>query len=77
MEELYQRFIYETEIYSTQSSGEPELLVVATLLPTGAVETQVNTSHIIEKINYIKDTYDDEFKMKRNPEIQIVGFLLY
>lgn len=76
MEELYQRFKYETQVYSAENAGEPELLVVATRLPTGAVETQINTSNIIEKINYIKETYDDEFKMKRNPLIQIVGFLI-
>jgi len=35
-------------------------LVVAIELPTGAIELQINSDKIMEKIDYILDNYDEE-----------------
>lgn len=71
MTELRKRFIEEVKIKTA-----PELLVVAVKLPTGAIETIVNTSKLEEKIHYYMDAYDDEFRLKTNTAIQIVGYML-
>lgn len=71
MTELRKRFIEDVK-----EKTAPELLVVAIKLPTGAIETIVNTSKLAEKIQYYMDAYDDEFKLKANPAIKIVGYML-
>lgn len=68
--------LYERFCDKVLTTVEPKLLITATLLPTGAIETQMNTDNLKEKIAYIHDTYDKDFKMKRVPEIQIIDFIL-
>jgi hypothetical protein len=52
------------------------LVVVAVQLPTGAVETITNTEYIPEKIGYYQNAYDDKFRLKANPEVKIVGYMI-
>jgi hypothetical protein len=52
------------------------LIVVAVKLPTGAVETITNTEYIPEKLGYYLNAYDDQFRLKANPEIKIVGYMI-
>jgi hypothetical protein len=54
----------------------PQYLVVAVKLPTGATELITNTIMIKEKIEYYISAYDDTFRLKTNPEVSIVGFML-
>lgn len=54
----------------------PKYLVVAVKLPTGAIELITNTEQIQSKIEYYKNAYDENFCLKTNPVIQIVGFML-
>lgn len=71
MNSLRARFYVEAH-----SAENPAVLVVAIKLPSGAIETITNTELLHSKINYYTEAYDEEFKLKNNPEISIVGFML-
>lgn len=78
-ESLRDRFIRETAEYipdEQKMAKAARYLVAAVLLPTGAVELITNTQYVPSKIEYYLKAYDDEFKLKTNPAIQIVGFML-
>jgi hypothetical protein len=65
------------ELSNIKCSGDkPKVLVTAVKLPTNAIEIITNTDNLEEKINYLTSAYDDEFKLKTNPRVQIVGFML-
>jgi hypothetical protein len=53
-----------------------KVLTVAVRLPNGAIEVITNTSEIPSKIGYYLNAYDKDFKLKANPQIQIVGYML-
>lgn len=53
-----------------------KVLTVAVLLPSGAIEVITNTDKLAEKIEYYLDAYDEDFRLKSNPEIKIVGYML-
>lgn len=55
---------------------DPKVLVVVVQLPNGALETITNTYKLDEKIQYYTNAYDERFKLKTNPNVQIVGFIL-
>ncbi|KIL35159.1 hypothetical protein SD71_16160 [Cohnella kolymensis] len=75
IERLKSRFILDAHDFA--SSGRvPEVLVTAVRLPTGAIETITNTQQLPEKIEYISKSYDDDFRLKANPSVQIVGYML-
>lgn len=65
---------FEFDVASLDST--PRVLVTVTRVPSGALETQVNTEKLAEKIDYIMNTYGNDFSMVGKPEIQIVGFIL-
>ena len=48
---------------------KPSYIVTAVKLPTGAIELAVNDKNIYEKICYILDAYDDDMRLKTNPDI--------
>lgn len=50
-------------------------MIAAVKLPTGAVEVITNTALIPTKVNYYNNAYDEEFKLKTNPNVQIIGFM--
>lgn len=54
----------------------PEAIVTAIQLPTGALEITTNTSKIAEKIDYILNAYDDDFRLKNNQSVVIKGVML-
>jgi hypothetical protein len=56
--------------------GEFNVLVTAVKLPTGAIETIINNKELKTKIEYLVNAYDDDFCLKNNPQVQIVGFML-
>lgn len=62
--------------FLTDGNSEFKVLVTAVKLPTGAIEAITNTEFLETKIEYLKDAYDHEFKLKNNPNVQIVGFML-
>lgn len=52
-----------------------QYLVTAVKLPTGAIELSINNEHLMAKLEYIRDAYDDMMRLKANPEIQMVSLL--
>jgi len=55
---------------------EPKLLVTVVQLPSGGQEVATNSSNIEEKINYILENYDDDFRFKKSPQVQVIGYIL-
>ena len=55
---------------------EPNVLVVAVQLPTGAIEIITNTTNIDAKLEYYTTMYDDEFRLLTNPKVRIVGAMI-
>ena len=54
----------------------PLVLVVAVKLPSGAIEVITNTQNIEEKLKYYYEAYDDDFRLKTNTVIKVVGFMV-
>lgn len=52
------------------------VLTVAVKLPSGAIEVITNMEDTAEKVLYYTDKYDDDFRLKANPAIQIVGCMV-
>jgi len=69
--QLRARFLQEAE----EKGSTAQMLIVAVKLPTGAVELITNTALLHTKIDYYKNAYDEEFRLKRNSNVQIVGFM--
>ncbi len=69
--QLRTRFIDEAE----EKGPTAQMLIVAVKLPTGAVELITNTAMLHTKIDYYKNAYNEEFKLKGNTNVQIVGFM--
>ncbi len=69
--QLRTRFIEEAE----EKGPTAQMLIVAVKLPTGAVELITNTAMLHTKIDYYKNAYDEEFRLKGNSNVQIVGFM--
>lgn len=55
---------------------KPTYFVTAVKLPTGAIELAVNVDNIADKIDYILDAYDDNMKLKTNPEVELQNMLI-
>lgn len=72
---LRRRFLFETDKQNFELE-KVKYLVVAVKLPTGAIELITNTDQIESKVEYYKNAYDDNFCLKTNPAIQIVGYML-
>lgn len=69
---LKQRFLDDAE----KLSGEFNVLVTAVKLPSGAIETITNHQELKSKVEYIASGYDNDFRLDRNKEVQIVGYLI-
>jgi hypothetical protein len=69
--QLKARFLQEAE----EKAHTAQMLIAAVQLPTGAVELITNTTLIPTKAEYYKTAYDEEFKLKTNPNVHIVGFM--
>ncbi|MNB67587.1 hypothetical protein D3C87_954980 [compost metagenome] len=54
----------------------PRLFIAVTQLDTGALETQINTDMLEQKLQYVLANYDDDLKLIRNPAIQIQAFII-
>lgn len=52
------------------------VLVIAVKLPTGATEVITNYQQVASKVEYYLSAYDDNFKLRSNPEVRVVGFML-
>lgn len=68
---LKQRFLEETTDLQDKS-----VLVTVVKLPTGAKEVITNSDNLHSKVEYLKATYDEDFKLRANPAVQIINFLI-
>jgi hypothetical protein len=71
MNEIRNRFLDDVDCVK-----EPKVITVAVELPTGAIEIITNTQFVKEKIQYYLQAYDDEFRLRANPAIAIVGHMI-
>lgn len=55
---------------------EPQYIVTAVQLPTGAVELAVNDKEIASKIDYILEAYDDDMRLKTNTSIVMKNIMI-
>lgn len=55
---------------------EPQYIVTAVKLPTGAIEIAVNDKEIASKIDYILDAYDDNMCLKTNTSIVMQNIMV-
>lgn len=68
---LKERFVEEVK-----TVGTPQIISVAVKFPSGAIEVITNTQETVSKADYYINTYDDEFKLKHNKAIHIVGYMI-
>ncbi|MNB69340.1 hypothetical protein D3C75_158680 [compost metagenome] len=54
----------------------PKLFITVTKLATGALETQINTDMLEQKIQYVMANYDEDLCLLRVPAIQIQAFII-
>lgn len=55
---------------------KPSYIVTAVKLPTGAIELAVNNDHIVEKIDYILEAYDENMCLKTNPAVVMQNIMV-
>lgn len=62
---------YLDAVKAAIAGGEfkPQAIVTAIELPTGAMEISINHNAIVEKIDYILESYDDEMRLKTNEKV--------
>lgn len=71
------RLNFEQEVHCwRQENMTPKCIVVAVQLPTGAIEVITNSEEVDTWIDYYLNAYDKEFKLKNNPGVQIVSFMI-
>lgn len=58
------------------ASFVPSYLVTAVKLPTGAIELAINNTGIAEKIDYILEAYDENMRLKANPEVEMIQLMV-
>ena len=54
----------------------PQYIVTAVKLPNGAIELAVNHDKILEKIDYILGAYDEDMRLKTNPEVEMKNLMV-
>jgi 3-oxoacyl-ACP reductase-like protein len=63
--------------YASKSEhGVVTAIVVAMVLPTGAVEIITNTQFIPEKMAYYNDMYDELLRLKANDNVYMKGWMI-
>lgn len=72
---LKQRFEKELDAWNF-GGKEMSVVVVAVKLPNGAIETIQNTQSLWSKVDYYRTMYDDEFRLKANPAVEIIGYMI-
>lgn len=66
----------EQLIAVAETIKEPKVLVVAVQLPTDAIEIITNTTNIDAKLEYYAAMYDDEFRLRANPKVRVIGAMI-
>ena len=61
---------------AAEETFKPTYLITAVKLPTGAIELAINDRDIVDKIDYILGAYDDEMRLKANPEVIMSNIMI-
>lgn len=72
---LKERFNHDIALL-VATNDSLNVVVVAVRLPTGAVEVITNTTSLWNKLEYYQKAYDNEFKLKTNMDIKIIGYMI-
>jgi len=59
-----------------EESFEPSYIIVATKLPSEAIELAINTTEFIKKITYMLEAYDEDMHLKANDKVSIVNLMI-
>ena len=59
-----------------ENAFEPQYIITAVKLPTGAIEIAVNNKEIAKKIEYILEAYDDDMHLKTNQDITMQNIMI-
>lgn len=59
-----------------EDAFEPQYIITAVKLPTGAIEIAVNNKEIAKKIEYILEAYDDDMHLKTNQDIVMQNIMI-
>lgn len=54
-----------------------KIIILVIELPSGALEVITNSENLIDKMQYIINTYDDRLHMKSNQDIRIADYIIY
>lgn len=76
---LRAKFITDVEHEKRSCSHMPFegcVLIAVVQVPTGAKEVIVNHEYIAEKVDYYMKAYDEQFRLKTNSDVRIVGIML-
>lgn len=71
MKNLKMKFIKDLANIKT-----PRVISVMVKLPSGAIEVITNFEDTENKTTYYVANYDDHFKLKHNPNIQIINYMM-
>lgn len=63
-------------IHPERNQLVPQYIVTAVKLPNGAIELAVNHDKILEKIDYILGAYDEDMRLKTNPEVEMKNLMV-
>lgn len=55
---------------------KPSHIVTAVQLPTGAVEIAINTEKIPEKLQYMLEAYDENMRLRTNPNVRMLDIMV-
>lgn len=59
-----------------RDDGKIEQMIMAIRLPSGAIETIINTQNIDSKYEYYINAYNDSLELKTNPEVRIIDWMI-
>ena len=59
-----------------ENAFEPQYIITAVKLPTGAIEIAVNNKEIAKKIEYILEAYDDDMHLKTHQDIVMQNIMI-
>lgn len=77
MSDLKKQFSREVSFHEQYNCySDIDYLIVVVQRPDGAKELIVNSENIEEKIKYYNDFYDENFALRNNSQIKIVGYLI-
>ncbi len=76
---LKEQFILDmfSEENGSPIKGRDVLVTLVKVPPKNSIEVITNTMNICSKVEYIRDAYDEDFKLKSNPQVEIVGYTFY